>query len=92
MVQSARSRRLDLRIAADEKELIERAAALSGNNTADFVRSATLQAAREAIRSHDVIELTSESSRVFVEALINPPEPNEHLRSLMKEFGLEVGH
>jgi uncharacterized protein (DUF1778 family) len=91
MARTARPSRLDLRVAGDEKELIERAAALTGSNTTDFVRSTTLAAAREAIRTHEVIKLTAEGSRIFVEALINPPEPNEHLRELAKEFGSAAG-
>ena len=46
-----------------------------------------LAAAREAVRMHEVIKLTEEGSRVFVEALIDPPEPNEHLRALARESG-----
>jgi uncharacterized protein (DUF1778 family) len=91
MARTARPSRLDLRVARDEKELIERAAALTGSNTTDFVRSTTLAAAREAIRTHEVIKLTAEGCRIFVEALINPPEPNEHLRELAKEFGSGAG-
>ncbi|HET7036019.1 MAG TPA: DUF1778 domain-containing protein [Thermomicrobiaceae bacterium] len=92
MAQTARSSRLDLRIAPEEKELIDRAAALMGSNTTDFVRSTLLGAARDAIRTHEVIKLTAEGTRVFIEALINPPEPNEHLRALVREFGDSVGH
>jgi uncharacterized protein (DUF1778 family) len=91
MPRTVRKSRLDLRIAPEEKELIDRAAALTGSNTTDFVRSTTLAAAREAIRMHQVIKLTAEGSRAFVEALINPPEPNEHLRALAGEFGDVVG-
>lgn len=91
MARTARSSRLDLRVAPDEKELIDRAAALTGSNTTDFIRSTTLAAAREAVRIHEVIKLTAEGSRVFVEALINPPQPNEHLRALAREFGDIVG-
>jgi uncharacterized protein (DUF1778 family) len=91
MAKTARPSRLDLRVARDEKELIERAAALTGSNTTDFVRSTTLAAARETIRTHEVIKLTAEGSRIFVEALINPPETNEHLRQLAKEFGSDAG-
>jgi uncharacterized protein (DUF1778 family) len=87
----ARSSRLDLRIAREEKEMIDRAAALTGSNVTDFVRSTALAAARDAIRTHDVIVLTAEGSRAFVETLMNPPEPNENLRALAREFGGEVG-
>jgi uncharacterized protein (DUF1778 family) len=87
MASTARDSRLELRLASDEKAIIERAAALSGSNTTDFVRSTMLAAAREAVRMHEVIELTADGSRVFVEALIDPPEPNERLRALARESG-----
>jgi uncharacterized protein (DUF1778 family) len=76
-----------LRLAPDEKEIIDRAAALSGSNTTDFVRSTMLATSREAIRAHELIGLTAEGSRIFVEALMDPPEPNEHLRDLAKGSG-----
>jgi uncharacterized protein (DUF1778 family) len=91
MERATRTSRLDLRIAPDEKELIARAAAVAGSNTTDFVRSSVLAAARETIRTHEVIKLTAEGSRVFVDALIDPPEPNEHLRALAREYGGIVG-
>jgi uncharacterized protein (DUF1778 family) len=87
MASTARSSRLELRVAPDEKALIDRAAALTGSNTTDFVRSTMLSAAKEAVRTHEVIALTAEGSRIFVEALIDPPEPNEHLRALARESG-----
>ena len=90
MASKARDSRLELRLASDEKAIIERAAALSGSNTTDFVRSTMLTAAREAVRMHEGIKLTEEGSRVFVEALIDPPEPNEHLRALARESGVSL--
>lgn len=91
MARKARRGCLDLRVAPDEKDLIDRAAALTGSSTTDFVRSTMLAAAREAIRAHEVIKLTVEGSRVFVEVLINPPEPNKHLQALAEEFGATAG-
>ncbi len=88
MASKARDSRLELRLASDEKAIIERAAALSGSNTTDFVRSTRLTAARETVRMHEVITLTAEGSCVFVEAIIDPPEPNEHLRALARESGV----
>ncbi len=87
MASTARSSRLELRVAPDEKEIIDRAATLSGSSTTDFVRSTMLAASREAVRAHEVIELTAEGSRAFVEALMDPPEPNENLRALARESG-----
>ncbi len=90
MASKSRSGRLELRVAPDEKAVIDRAAALSGSNTTDFVRSTMLAASREAIRAHEVIELTAEGSRIFVEALMDPPEPNENLRDLAMRFGATI--
>lgn len=83
MGDAARSIRLEVRLAPEEKELVERAAALGGNSAADFVRSVVLAAAREAVGEGKVIELTAEGSRLFVEALVEPPEPNGNLRALL---------
>lgn len=92
MASTARSSRLELRVAPDEKKIIDRAASLAGSSTTDFVRSTMLSVAREEIRRQEVIELTMEGSRIFVEALIDPPEPNEHLRALAKESGVVSEH
>ena len=62
MTDTVRDSRLDLRVAKSEKEAIERAAALSGSSTTDFVRSTMLVAAERAVRAHQVLELTSEEA------------------------------
>jgi uncharacterized protein (DUF1778 family) len=49
-----------------------------------------LAAAKEAVRTHEVIELNAEGSRVFVEALIDPSEPNEHLLALARRFDVDL--
>lgn len=46
-------------------------------------KDASLAAAREAVGEREVIELTAEGSRLFVDALVDPPEPNENLRALL---------
>lgn len=91
MSATVRSGRLELRVTPEEKELIERAAALAGINTTDFVRGTMLAAAKETIQTHEVLRLTGEGSRAFVEALINPPAPSAHLRALARELGHLVG-
>ena len=83
MGDAARSIRLEVRLAPEEKELVERATALGGSSAAGFVRSVVLAAAREAVEKREAIELTAEGSRVFVEALVEPPEPDENLRALL---------
>src|SRR4051794_14622981 len=90
-VVKRRRERLDLRIADDEKSVIDQAAALEGSNTSDFVRRSALKAAHEAIQSHTVAQLSLADTRRFVAALKNPPPPNEKLCALARDFGSEVG-
>lgn len=54
------------------------------------------QAAEEAIRYHEVITLSARDSVTFVEALLDPPEPNEalknafqHHRELLGEYHVQ---
>jgi uncharacterized protein (DUF1778 family) len=44
-----------------------------------------LVAAERAVRAHQVLELTSEGAAAFVDAITNPPEPNDNLRALARE-------
>jgi uncharacterized protein (DUF1778 family) len=85
MADTVRNSRLEVRVAKNEKDAIERAAALSGSSTTDFVRSTMLMASERAVRAHEVLRLTSEGAAAFVEAITNPPEPNEDLRALARE-------
>jgi len=41
-------------------------------------------AAEETIRNHQVIELTGRDTAILVQALSNPPEPNEALREALR--------
>ena len=85
-VASAKRERIEARVTADEKEIVQRAATLSGSSLTDFVMRSALEAARATIRAHQVIELSVSDSQTFVAALIDPPEPNENLRALARRY------
>jgi uncharacterized protein (DUF1778 family) len=78
---TAKRERLEARISPEQKRLFERAAAVSGRTLTDYVVTTLEAAARQTIHEHDVIRLSPEDSILFVEALLNPPEPNERLRA-----------
>lgn len=90
-MEAVLKKRLDLRVAEEEKSEIDRAAAMEGMTTSDFIRRTALTAARETIHAHAVAKLTQEGGRKFVAALKNPPPPNEALRELASKYGAEVG-
>ena len=86
-----RSERLEARLPAEAKAIIQRAADISGRSLSDFVASSALEAAEEAIRRHEVIVLSTRDSIAFVEALLNPKGPNEALRAAARRHRELIG-
>lgn len=76
-----RRERLEARVSPEQKALLQRAAALEGRTVTDFLVSSAQAAALETIRQHEQIVLSARDSAIFVEALLNPPAPNERLRA-----------
>lgn len=76
--------RLSLRIPADEKSVLVRAAALTSTSLTDFVRRSSLEAAREIIRSEEVLVLSARDSQLVLDLLENPPEPTPALLAAAK--------
>ncbi|GLS39185.1 hypothetical protein GCM10010869_47820 [Mesorhizobium tianshanense] len=81
-----RGERLEARVTADQKSLIEHAAALQGRTVTDFVLTSVQEAARRAIEEHQRIDLSVRDSRAFVEALINPQPVNDRLRETVRRY------
>lgn len=72
--------RLETRVSAEEKALLQRAAGLENQSVTDFVRSSARQAAIETIRRHETMTLSAEESARFIDALMNPPAADTGLR------------
>lgn len=85
-----RGERLDARLTREEKELVETAASLRGTSSSDFVRMAIKEAALNTIRDHELLTLAENSRKTFVEALLNPPKPNEKARAAARRFKQEI--
>lgn len=86
----SRSERLDVRLTRTQKELLQRAAGLTGRGVSDFVVKSALDRAEETIQAHEIIELSERDARVLFEALQNPPKPNEKLREAMRRHREDV--
>jgi uncharacterized protein (DUF1778 family) len=81
-----RDQRLEARVTPAQKELIERAACVQGRTVTDFVVSALQDAAKQAIADHTVWKLTQEQQKLFIDALMDPPAPNQNLQEAYKRF------
>lgn len=86
-----RSQRLDVRVSRTEKWLIETAASLRGVSVTDFLRTTVTDTAHRIIRESEILTLADRSRRVFVESLMNPPQPNSAAIAAAKRFKQEVG-
>ena len=81
--------RLEARVSAEQKALLQRAAALQGRTLSDFLVSSAQQAAEQAILTHDVLTLTGQASLIFAETILHPPAAPERLRAAFTRFAEE---
>ncbi len=86
-----RAQRLETRVTAEQKMLIERAAALQGRTVTDFVLTSVQDAARRAIEEHQQLELSVRDSQAFVDALLNPKPVNDRLRDTVRRYREATG-
>ena len=76
--------RMSLRIPADEKAILLRAAALTRTDLTGFVRRHSLEAAKSVIREQEHLKLSARDSVRVLDLLENPPAPNAKLRAAAK--------
>lgn len=87
----SRRERLEARLSPAQKALMERAARLEGRSLTDFVVGSVQAAAIETIRRHEIVALAERDGLAFVEALANPPAPNERLRRAVRRHRELIG-
>lgn len=88
---TTRDARLEARVSAAQKSLLQQAAALSGRTLSEFVVASAQDAARRVIAEHESILLSREEQLAFVKALLNPPEPNARLKRAAKGYRQRTG-
>jgi uncharacterized protein (DUF1778 family) len=77
---SPKTARLETRITPELQALLKRAAEIEGRTVSDFVVTAVRDAAERRIERSQVITLSLDDQRAFVEAILDPPEPTPALR------------
>ncbi|MGA2144965.1 MAG: DUF1778 domain-containing protein [Bryobacteraceae bacterium] len=71
--QASRTARIEARIAPDALLVVKRAAELQGRSVSDFVVAAAQEIAHRTIDEAQLIRLSIEDQRRFVDLLLNPP-------------------
>jgi uncharacterized protein (DUF1778 family) len=83
--------RLEARLTVAQKHLFARAAALRGTSVTDFVVASALEAATNTIKDFEVLKLRDEAREVFINAILNPPAPNDALRAAAERYRENAG-
>lgn len=79
--------RLELRIAASTKDLIQRAMAVSGFSAGDLA----YEGARRILEEHERMVLSGADRDAFIDALLHPAEPSDKLVNALRRHKAVVG-
>ena len=71
--EPTRTARVEARIAPEALAIVKRAAEIEGRSVSGFVVAAARDAAHRTIEETQIIRLSVEDQRAFVEAVLNPP-------------------
>ncbi len=82
--------RAQFRPTAQQKDLLVRAASLTGQTLSDFMRTAVEDRAKRVIEEHERLILSERARATFLRALANPPQPNDRLIALADRYAREV--
>lgn len=88
-VEAIKQERMHIRVDSLVKRKLERAAFYTHKSLSEFVLAQALVSAEKIIQEHEAIKLSEQDWEVFLDALENPPRPNEYLR---KAFALHQQH
>ena len=85
-----KSERVNLRLNATAKRRIERAASFEGKTVSGFIVSSALENAEKAIQKHETMALGRRDAKLFFDVIVNPPAPNDKLRTALDEHEKRV--
>jgi len=80
-----RNEKLDIRLSADAKRLLQEAAEARHKSLSEFVLDSALGAAQDVLKENNVIGLDTEQWTAFVTALDAPPRRHPRLERLLNE-------
>ncbi|MCO5784249.1 DUF1778 domain-containing protein [Citrobacter meridianamericanus] len=79
-MSALKTQRIDLRLNEDDKHMIEEAAAMTNQSISQFMVSTASERAAEVIDQHRRLLLNEESWNLVMDAITNPPAPNDRLK------------
>ena len=83
---SQRDERIDLRVSADVKSLLSRAASYSGMSLSSFLVSTAADRAKEVVAEHETLTLTPRDWEAFLAALDDTDRPRPRLEAAARQY------
>lgn len=81
-----RDERIDLRVSAEVKNLLARAASLAGMSVSGFMVSVAAERAREILTDHESLTLSPRDWEVFLAALDRDQPPDPQLKAAAQRY------
>ncbi|NUL35994.1 DUF1778 domain-containing protein [Kosakonia sacchari] len=81
-----KKQRIDLRLTDEDKKMIEEAAAMTNQTITQFLLSSASERAAEVIEQHRRLVLSEASWNRVMDAIENPPTPNDKLKRAAKRL------
>lgn len=88
---SKKIERIEARLSTEQKRRIGHAATLKGVSISDFMVLSADEAAMRTIHDHETWTLTGRDREVFVDALLNPPAPNQRMKAAAQRYKERMG-
>lgn len=79
--------RIDVRISREQKELVKYASELLGfKSLSEFVVFCINKEANQVVKDNNQVLKTLEDKKIFLEAILNPPAPNDKLKKAQLNY------
>ena len=86
MALSKARERISARVPQHAYQTLTQAAEISGATLNQFLLQAALEKAQMIIEKNRTIKLSTQSAKVFFDAIENPPKPKSKLKKAMKAY------
>jgi uncharacterized protein (DUF1778 family) len=87
----AKNERITARVNEQVKDTLLAATDIVGTTLNQFLIQAALEKAENIIDKNKIIYLSKKDTKVFFDALDNPPEPNAKIKSAVNQYKNKIG-
>jgi uncharacterized protein (DUF1778 family) len=88
--QEQADERITARLPRSTRSIIERAAAIYGATINQFIVQAAVERANEVLKNTETVKLSSRDAQIFMDALANPPKPDDNLLNAVRAHDLLI--